>query len=71
MVAEEVEFVAYCIGSLSRRLGLSQPAVYNLLKKSGILDTYIVPSFDVLHTFGKEYLMDDLIGLMRERKLVA
>ena len=42
-----------------------------MLKKSGILDTYIVPSFDVLHTFGKEYLMDDLIGLMRERKLVA
>lgn len=71
MAAEEVEFVTYCVGNLSRRLGMSQTDVYNLLRRSGILDSYIVPSYDVLHTFGKEYLMDDLIGLMREKELVA
>lgn len=71
MAAEEVGFITYCIGNLSQRLGLSQPEVYNLLRSSGILDDYIIPSYDVLHTFGKEYLMDDLIGFMRERQLVA
>ena len=49
-----VDFVTYCIGNLSRRLGLSAGDVYRRLKKSGILTEYIVPSYDVLHTFGKE-----------------
>ena len=28
---------------------------------------YIVPSYDVLHTFSKEYLMDDLVEYMQEK----
>lgn len=71
MSKREVEFVTYCIGNLSQRLGLSQTEVYNLLAQSGILQDYIVASYDVLHTFGKDYLMEDLIGYMREKKLVA
>ncbi len=71
MGAAEIEFVTYCIGNLSERLGLSQRAVYHLLEESGILYEYIVPSYDVLHTFGKDYLMDDLISYMREKELVA
>lgn len=71
MAAEQVEFVTYCIGNLSQRLGLTQTEVYNLLARSGILTDYIVGAYDVLHTFGKEYLMDDLISYMREKELVA
>ena len=41
--------------------------VYLRLKTSGILSEYIVPSYDVLHTFGKEYLMEDLTSFMREK----
>lgn len=66
-----VDFVTYCIGNLSRRLGLSVGEVYRRLKKSGILTEYIVPSYDVLHTFGKEYLMEDLIDYMREKGVLA
>lgn len=66
-----VDFVTYCIGNLSRRLGLSAGDVYRRLKKSGILTEYIVPSYDVLHTFGKEYLMEDLIDYMREKGVLA
>lgn len=71
MAIEQVEFVTYCIGNLSQRLGLSQPEVYNMLVSSGILNDYIIASYDVLHTFSKEYLMDDLISYMREKKLAA
>lgn len=71
MAAEQIAFVTYCIGNLSQRLGLSQTEVYNLLAESGILHDYIIGAFDVLHTFGKDYLMDDLEGYMREKKLVA
>ena len=46
-----IDFVTYCIGNLSRRLNLSAAEVYRRLKQSGILNGYIVPSHDVLHTF--------------------
>ena len=62
-----IDFVTYCIGNLSRRLGLSQRDVFEKLKQSGILSGYIVPSYDVLHTFSKEYLMQDLTEYMKEK----
>lgn len=67
MNRDTIDFVTYCIGNLSRRLGLNAKDVYQRLKTSGILSEYIVPSYDVLHTFGKEYLMEDLTGFMREK----
>lgn len=67
MSCNNIDFVTFCIGNLSRRLNLSAAEVYRRLKKSGILTDYIVPSYDVLHTFGKEYLMEDLTEYMREK----
>ena len=64
---DNVDFITYCIGNLSRRLNLSVAEVYRRLKQSGILMGYIVPSYDVLLTFGKEYLMEDLTEYMREK----
>jgi hypothetical protein len=60
-------FVTYCIISLARKLNLSQTDVYNRLRQSGILYDYIVPSYDVLHTFSTEYLMEDLVDFMKEK----
>lgn len=71
MAKEQLEFATYCIGNLSLRLGLSQTEVYNMLAQSGILQDYIIGAYDVLHTFSKDYLMDDLIDYMREKELVA
>ena len=67
MSGNDIDFITYCIGNLSRRLNMSAVEVYRRLKQSGILNGYIVPSYDVLHTFGKEYLMEDLPEYMRER----
>ena len=49
---------------------MSAGEVYRRLKRSGILTEYIVPSYDVLHTFGKEYLMEDLTDYMREKGVI-
>lgn len=62
-----LEFVTFCIGKLSLLLKLPQQEVYRRLKVSGILDEYIIPSYDVLHTFSSRYLMDDLTEYMREK----
>ncbi|MBR2862889.1 hypothetical protein B7988_01300 [Fibrobacter sp. UWB1] len=66
-----LEFVTYCIGQLSLLLKLPQREVYKRLKKSGILYGYIVPSYDVLHTFGSRYLMEDLTEYMKEKGVLA
>ena len=50
---------------------MSAAEVYRRLKQSGILHGYIIPSYDVLHTFGKEYLMEDLTEYMRENGVLA
>ncbi len=62
-----LEFVTYCISKLASLLKLTQRDVYCRLVSSGILYDYIVPSYDVLHTFGSHYLMEDLTGYMREK----
>ena len=67
MNSDNIDFVTYCIGNLSSRLGLNARDVYQRLKTSGILTDYIIPSYDVLHTFSKEYLMEDLIDFMKEK----
>ena len=71
MSCNNIDFVTYCIGNLSRRLNMSAVEVYRRLKQSGILTDYIIPSYDVLHTFGKEYLMEDLTEYMREKGVLA
>ena len=66
MDKKTLEFVTYCITKLSAQLKLPQKDVYLRLKKSGILYGYIVPSYDVLHTFSSRYLMEDLVDYMKE-----
>ncbi len=67
MNREILEFVTYCISKLSKILQLPQNEVYRRLNNSGILYDYIVPSYDVLHTFSSRYLMEDIIDYMREK----
>lgn len=64
---EVLEFVTYCISKLGHYLEMSQRDVYLRLKESGILEEYIIPSYDVLHTFGSRYLMEDLSQLMKQK----
>lgn len=62
-----LDFVTYCISKLAQVLKLSQGDVYRRLKESGIIDDYIIPSYDVLHTFSSNYLIEDLTDYMREK----
>ena len=71
MDKKTLEFVTYCISKLAQQLKLSQKEVYDRLNRSGILYDYIVPSYDVLHTFGSRYLMEDLTDYMREKGVLT
>lgn len=66
--ADELEFVIFCIENLAIRLNKNAEAVYQALtEKSNILDNYIIPEFEILHTQSKDYILDDIIDLMTER----
>ncbi len=66
--AKELEFAIFCIESIADRLKLDAEWIYRLLtEKSNILNGYIVPEYEILHTQGKEYIVNDIIELMKER----
>ena len=67
MTLNQLDFATYCIGNLSERLKLNQFNVYKKLKDSGILYGYIIPAYDVLHTFSGQYITDDIIAYMKEK----
>ena len=64
----ELEFVVFCIENIAIRLGKHGEEVYRALtEESSILEDYIIPEYDILHTQGKDYIVDDIISLMKER----
>ena len=64
---EQLNFTVFCVGGISDALKMNARKVHQLLKTSGILNNYIIPSYDVLHTFSKEYLVEDVVSLMKEK----
>lgn len=45
--------------------------VYHLMQKGDIIMGYIVPCFDVLHTFSRNYIAEELIDLMKKRGVLV
>lgn len=64
----ELEFVIFCIENIALKLKVNTEEVYiALTEKSSILNDYIVPEYEMLHTQSKEYIVDDIIEVMEER----
>lgn len=67
MDKKTMEFVIFLIHALADEWGRSYRRVYKILNDTGILDSYIVPFYDVLHTQGKQYLVEDITGFVKEK----
>ena len=66
--SSELEFVVFCIENVAAKLGVGAERVYQAFtEKSNILNGYIVPEYEVLHTQSREYIVDDLLDVMKER----
>lgn len=64
----QLEFITFVIENVATHLGVSGDAVYRALSDdSDILRTYVIPCYDVLHTQGKSYIVNDILDLMNER----
>ncbi len=68
--SKELEFAIFCIENIAVKLGVNAEVVYDALtEKSNILNDYIIPEYEMLHTQGKEYIVDDIIEVMKERNV--
>ena len=68
--SNELEFVVFCIESVAAKLGVEAERVYQAFaEQSDILHGYIVPEYEVLHTQSREYIVDDLLDVMKEMEV--
>ena len=69
--AEQSFFAVFCIEALADELGTTGDMIYvALTEKSDILDGYIIPCYDALHTQGRDYIVHELVEIMKKRGVV-
>jgi hypothetical protein len=64
--ARYLKFVVFLLHILADARHKMPSEVYATLKASGVLDGYILPSYDVLHTLGARYLVQDITGCVKD-----
>lgn len=70
-VSKELELAIFCIENIAIKLNISGQDVYKMLtEETIILNNYIIPCYDVLHTQDKNYIVDDVIEVMKENSLL-
>ncbi|MBC6012664.1 DUF3791 domain-containing protein [Holdemanella hominis] len=66
--SRELEFAIFCIENVASRLHVDAQKIYVALsEQTNILNDYIIPEYEVLHTQSKDYIVDDIIDVMHER----
>lgn len=65
---KELEFAVFCIENVAEKLGVDAEKIYQIFtEKSDILNGYIIPEYEVLHTQSREYIIEEILEVMREK----
>ena len=64
---EKLLFVSFCIEEYKALHGMTGEEVVKLFEKYGVTD-YLMAGFDVLHTLGKNMILDDIEGFIETRR---
>jgi len=66
--SRQMEFAIFCIESTAKELGIDAEKMYDLLTdESDVLENYIIPNYEALHTQGKDYIAEDILHVLREK----
>ena len=68
--SNELEFAIFCIENVAAKLKMDPVEVFDLLNNSELLNSYVIANYDVLHTQGKGYIVDDIIDILHEEDLI-
>lgn len=59
-----LSFVSTCIEATARTLGVPYTQVFKRMNKLGMIENYIYPNYDTLHTESRENIVLDMIECM-------
>ena len=59
------EFVVFCIENTAAKLGISGVELFHELKRTDGINSFLYPSYNALHTQGKEYIVDETLEYIR------
>ena len=54
-------FVASCVESVAKKLHIDTATMYHRMDAVGLIDNYLIPFYDTLHTESRENLTDSLV----------
>lgn len=60
MNKESMAFVVYMIHACANKWDELPSEVYQKLQSTGCIDDYLVPHYDILHTQGTDYILEDI-----------
>lgn len=60
-----MSFVASCIEDAAEKLGLDYAEVYARMKAVGMIENYIIPHYDVLHTESRANVTTGIIDTLK------
>ncbi len=70
MTQESLSFVIFIIHACATKWHKLSPEVFDLLEQANCIDDYLVPYYDVLHTQGEKYLVNDVENYLTARGVV-
>lgn len=70
MTPRQMEFAVFCVMCVAEELQKPATEIYDLMMQNRVLQDYIVEFYDVLHTQSQEYIVEDIINLMKENQIL-
>ncbi|MCD8266565.1 MAG: DUF3791 domain-containing protein [Prevotellaceae bacterium] len=67
MNEDALYFLTFCVGAVALSLKMTRTEVYARLKAADLVNDYIVPGYDILHTFSRSYIVEDIIDMMKRK----
>ena len=56
-----ITFISSCIESVAERLHCKASDVYHRMERVGLIEKYIIPCYDTIHSESRENVTDDII----------
>ncbi|MBU3136172.1 DUF3791 domain-containing protein [Clostridium gasigenes] len=61
-----IEFISFCIENFKMKHNMKGKEVANLFNQSGVID-FLTDGYDILHTQGKGYIIDEIEQFLKKR----
>lgn len=71
MNRDSFSFVVYMIHACANKWGMFPSEIYWKLKKTGCIEHYLVPHYEVLHTQGTDYVVEDIKEYLEVRGMTV